>query len=140
MTADSEGLQELQNFKLLQRHSQGDLVFELLGPSVDKALADCHESHDKLCPETVLQMSTQLLKAVKFIHSAGMCHGGKDIPPFSFLLAFVVWCHYAYFVLDISSRNIAYSCTHMSNTTEEQLLLFLDSRKLSYWSVLMACL
>ena len=67
MTANSGGLQELQNFKLLQRHSQGGLVFELLGPSVDKVLADYHEGHDKLCP-------------VEFIHSAGMCHGGKGIP------------------------------------------------------------
>ena len=116
MTANSWVLQELQNLKFLQRHSRGSLssnyivqlldsfahkgpngvhqclVFELLGPSVDKVLADYHESHDKLCPETVLQMSTQLLKAVKFIHSAGMCHGGKGIPPpFSFSFLFFLF-------------------------------------------------
>ncbi|KAL4897599.1 kinase-like domain-containing protein [Aspergillus ambiguus] len=73
------------------------LVFELLGPSVDQVLADYHESHDKLCAETIIRMSTQLLKAVKFIHGAGMCHG------------------------DISGRNIAFSCTNLLNTTEEQL-------------------
>lgn len=99
MTANSQESRELQNLKLLER--QGDLsehyvvqlldsfthkgpngvhqclVFELLGPSVDKVLADYHEGHDELCPETILRMSTQLLEAVKFIHSAGMCHGGK---------------------------------------------------------------
>ncbi|KAJ5246843.1 hypothetical protein N7468_001826 [Penicillium chermesinum] len=73
------------------------LVFELLGPSVDKVLADYHESHEKLWSETVLRISIQLLKAVKFIHRAGMCHG------------------------DISGRNIAFSCTHLWKQTEEQL-------------------
>ena len=53
------------------------LVFELLGPSVDKVLWDYHEGHDELDPETVLRISTQLLKAIKFIHSTRMCHGGK---------------------------------------------------------------
>ncbi|KAJ6088764.1 hypothetical protein N7486_010025 [Penicillium sp. IBT 16267x] len=65
--------------------------------TIDKVLADYHKSHEKLCSETVLRMSTQLLKAVKFIHSAGMCHG------------------------DISGRNIAFSCTHLWKQTEEQL-------------------
>ncbi|KAJ5522860.1 uncharacterized protein N7503_006535 [Penicillium pulvis] len=121
MTADSSVSRELQILKFMERHSRGALssnyvvqlldafihegpngvhqclVFELLGPSVDKVLSDYHESHDKLCSETVLRMSTQLLKAVKFIHSAGMCHG------------------------DISGRNIAFSCTHLWKQTEEQL-------------------
>lgn len=103
MTADSGVSRELQNLKHLERHSQGILpsnyivqlldsfihegpngahqclVFELLGPSVDQVLADYHESHDKLCPDTVFRMSRQLLKAVKFIHSVGMCHGGESI-------------------------------------------------------------
>ncbi|KAB8217158.1 hypothetical protein BDV33DRAFT_193808 [Aspergillus novoparasiticus] len=56
------------------------LVFEMLGPSVDRVLADYCEGHDKLCPETVLRMSTQLLKALKFIHSTGMCHGVDGAP------------------------------------------------------------
>ncbi|OJJ85770.1 uncharacterized protein ASPGLDRAFT_65712 [Aspergillus glaucus CBS 516.65] len=77
------------------------LAFELLGPSVDQVLADYHESHDKLCTKTIVRMSTQLLKVVKFIHGAGMCHG------------------------DISGRNIAFSCTNLLNTTEEQLFEFL---------------
>ncbi|KAJ5281827.1 hypothetical protein N7478_007199 [Penicillium angulare] len=121
MTADSSASRELQILKYLERHSRGELssnhlvqlldafthegpngvhqclVFELIGPSIDKVLADYHESHDKLCSETVLRMSTQLLKAVKFIHSAGMCHG------------------------DISGRNIAFICTNLWEQTEEQL-------------------
>ncbi|KAJ5570480.1 uncharacterized protein N7459_009910 [Penicillium hispanicum] len=112
---------ELQNFKHLERHSQGSLasnyivqlldffthegpngvhqclVFELLGPSVDQVLADYHGGQDELSAETIMRMSTQLLKAVKFIHSTGMCHG------------------------DISGRNIAFTCTSLLDTTEEQL-------------------
>ncbi|OOO08217.1 Calcium-binding EF-hand-containing protein [Aspergillus oryzae] len=76
------------------------LVFELLGPSVDRILADYRERHDKLCPETVLQMSTQLLKALKFIHSAGMSHGGKKSAPFQL-----------YF----------YDCTNLSHASENEL-------------------
>ena len=57
------------------------LYLELLGPSVDSDLADYRESHDKLCPETVLRMSRQLLKALEFIHTAGMWHGGKKALP-----------------------------------------------------------
>ncbi|KAB8205792.1 kinase-like domain-containing protein [Aspergillus parasiticus] len=41
-------------------------------------------------------MSTQLLKALEFIHSAGMCHG------------------------DISGRNMAFSCTHLSHASENE--------------------
>lgn len=108
MTADTQRSRELQNLKHLERRSSPAslssnyivqlldsfahrgpngvhecLVFELLGPSVDQVLADYHESHEELCPETIIRMSTQLLKAVKFIHDAGMCHGGKS--PFVFL-------------------------------------------------------
>ncbi|KAJ5962603.1 hypothetical protein N7501_007544 [Penicillium viridicatum] len=120
-TANSSISRELQNLNFLERQSRRGLasnyivqlldafthkgpngvhqclVFELLGPSVDKVLSDYHESQDELDPETVLRISTQLLKAVRFIHSAGMCHG------------------------DISGRNIAFSCTHLSKQTEEQL-------------------
>lgn len=105
MTANSSISRELQNLNFLERQSRRGLasnyivqlldafthkgpngvhqclVFELLGPSVDKVLSDYHESQDELDPETVLRISTQLLKAVKFIHSAGMCHGGKGASP-----------------------------------------------------------
>ena len=53
------------------------LVFELLGPSVDKVLSDYREGQDKLWSETVLRMSTQLLKAIRFLHNTRMCHRGK---------------------------------------------------------------
>ncbi|KAJ5626710.1 hypothetical protein N7528_004137 [Penicillium herquei] len=104
MTANSSVSRELQMLKYLEEHSQGELssnyvvqlldtfthegpngvhrclVFELLGPSVDQVLSDYHEGRDKIDSETVLQMSTQLLKAVRFIHSVGMCHGGNGLP------------------------------------------------------------
>lgn len=108
MTAVSSVSRELRILKCLERHSQGELssnyvvqlldafthegpngvhqclVFELLGPSVDKVLSDYHESHDKLCSDTILRMSTQLLKDVKFIHSADVCHGGEGAVPSAF--------------------------------------------------------
>jgi serine/threonine-protein kinase SRPK3 len=94
------------------------LVFELLGPSVDKVLADYHEGHDKLCSETILRTSTQLLKAVKFIHSAGVCHGGEVASPLHLCASRF---HCTHILLDISGRNIAFSCTHLWRQTEEQL-------------------
>lgn len=107
MTANSSSStpRELQNLKFLESQCQGDLaanyivqlldtfthkgpngvhqclVFELLGPSIDHVILDYHEGDEKLTPETVLRISTQILKAVKFIHSAGMCHGGEDFSP-----------------------------------------------------------
>jgi serine/threonine protein kinase len=86
--------------QILQRHCQGNLsakyivqlldcflhhgpngthqclVFELLGPSVDKVLGDYRESHERLEPEIILRMSRQLLEGIEFIHSAGIGHGG----------------------------------------------------------------
>ncbi|BAE65843.1 unnamed protein product [Aspergillus oryzae RIB40] len=109
MTADLRDSRDLEKLKVLGSHSRGGLssnyivqlldsfshegpngvhqclVFELLGPSVDRVLADYREGHDKLCPETVLQMSTQLLKALKFIHSAGMSHGVLGTPEIELL-------------------------------------------------------
>ncbi|KAJ5193399.1 hypothetical protein N7449_009541 [Penicillium cf. viridicatum] len=38
-------------------------------------LTDYSECKDKLEPEERMRVSTQLLKAIKFIHGAGMCHG-----------------------------------------------------------------
>lgn len=55
------------------------LVFELLGPSVQIVLADYKTDQERLEPESVFQFSIQLLKAVKFLHSVGMCHGGMSI-------------------------------------------------------------
>lgn len=55
------------------------LVFELLGPSVQIVLADSKTDQEKLEPEFVFRFATQLLKAVKFLHSVGMCHGGMSI-------------------------------------------------------------
>ncbi|RJE21752.1 STYKc [Aspergillus sclerotialis] len=127
MTASSQELRELRNLKLLENHSSGCLssnyivqlldsfshegpngvhqclVFELLGPSVDRVLNDYREAQDDLDAETVLRISTQLLTAVKFIHDAGMCHG------------------------DISGRNIAFSCTNLQNANEEQFFEVLGS-------------
>ncbi|KAJ5334685.1 hypothetical protein N7452_007088 [Penicillium brevicompactum] len=99
LTADAPVSRELQNLKLLQ--SQGGLgsnflvelldefthigpngvhqclVFELLGPSVHIVLADYKTDQEKPEPEFVFRFSTQLLKAVKFLHSVGMCHGAQ---------------------------------------------------------------
>ncbi|KAK9314363.1 hypothetical protein V1524DRAFT_147503 [Lipomyces starkeyi] len=101
MTADSsQASQERRNLRLLKKHSQGGLsskyivqlldafvrqgpngshqclVFELLGPSVDRVLGDYYDSRESLDTEIILRMSKQLLEAVAFIHDAGLGHGG----------------------------------------------------------------
>ncbi|OGM49926.1 hypothetical protein ABOM_001472 [Aspergillus bombycis] len=117
----SQGSQELHNLQLLEKRSQGRLpskyivplldsfthqgpngthqclVFELLGPSVDRVLRDYYSSGDTLESETILRMSEQLLEAIRFIHDAGMGHG------------------------DISGGNVAFSCGHLSNVTKDEL-------------------
>lgn len=100
MTAKVEKSRELSNFQYLDEKCLGNLsanyivqllnsfvhkgpngvhqclIFELLGPSVDHVLKDYRELHDKLEADIILRISRQLLKAVHFIHSSGMCHGG----------------------------------------------------------------
>lgn len=53
------------------------IVFELLGPSVDKVVDDYYSFGDDLETDIILRMSEQLLEAVSLIHEAGMGHGGK---------------------------------------------------------------
>jgi serine/threonine protein kinase len=102
ITADSsKGSRELLNLQLLEKRSQGSLcskyivqlldsfvhqgpngqhqclVFELLGPTVDRVLEAYNESQNKLETRLILRMSKQLLEAIKFIHDAGMGHGGN---------------------------------------------------------------
>jgi serine/threonine-protein kinase SRPK3 len=93
--------QELSNLQLLKNRSKGSLsskyivqlldsfvhqgpngqhqclVFELLGPTVTRILREYYVCRSKLQKEVVLRMSEQLLKAIKFIHDAGMGHGGN---------------------------------------------------------------
>ncbi|KAI9676538.1 MAG: hypothetical protein M1817_000697 [Caeruleum heppii] len=51
------------------------LVFELLGPTVHMIINDCNEVQERLDSETVLQISTQMLESVAFMHEAGYAHG-----------------------------------------------------------------
>ena len=56
------------------------LVFELLGPTLDKIADQYFSYYDPECrlePETVFRISGQLLKAIAFVHEAGYGHGGK---------------------------------------------------------------
>ncbi|KAL4874727.1 kinase-like domain-containing protein [Aspergillus karnatakaensis] len=122
-TADSsKESHELQNLELLRECSQGDLsakyivelldsftqdgpngahqclVFELLGPSVGYVLRDYYEVGDELEVENILRLSEQFLRAVAFIHSAGLGHG------------------------DISAANAAFSCSKLSHAQENHIL------------------
>lgn len=132
MASELRGSQELQIFRRLETHCQERLssrfivqmldsflhecphgvnqclVFELLGPSVNTVLWDYCVNDDKHEPETVLPMSTQLLKAVQFIHRAWMC----------LLIASNYSTHVA---SDISGPNIAFTCSHLSTATEEEI-------------------
>jgi hypothetical protein len=48
----------------------------LLGPTVDTVIDDYNEMEEELDPETIFRMSEQLLKAIEFIHRAGMARMG----------------------------------------------------------------
>ena len=52
------------------------IVFELLGPSVDTIVNDYRNVGDQLDPETILRITTQLLRVVSCIHAVGCVHGG----------------------------------------------------------------
>ncbi|KAJ5778049.1 hypothetical protein N7520_001295 [Penicillium odoratum] len=127
MTANADTSRELRNIRYLESQSSEPLssnyivqlldsfthegpnrvhqclIFELLGPSVYHILSDYREGPDPLEPEIIFRMTTQLLKAVRFIHSAGMCHG------------------------DISASNIAFICTAVLEKTEEELFKVLGA-------------
>ncbi|KAJ5812377.1 hypothetical protein N7474_008678 [Penicillium riverlandense] len=127
MTADSHESRELQNLKFLERNSEESLcshyivrlldsfshegpngilqclVYELLGPSVNKVLADYAERGDKLGSETILRISTQLLKSVAFLVGT------------------------LTLISDISGRNIAFACTSLKTTTEQQIFRVLGT-------------
>ncbi|KAJ5920739.1 hypothetical protein N7454_009272 [Penicillium verhagenii] len=128
MTADSEASRELHNIRHLERECPGNLssmyivqlfdaflhegpngvhqclVLELLGPSVNHVLRDYSDSpDDPLEPEIILRISTQVIKAVRFIHSSGMCHG------------------------DVSDHNMAFTCTAILDATPEKLLEIIGS-------------
>ena len=63
------------------------LVFELLGPTVDKIIDSYYDPtnfdpdpEDALEAEIILKISEQMLSAVAFIHEAGYSHGGTSNP------------------------------------------------------------
>ncbi|PWY83239.1 kinase-like protein [Aspergillus sclerotioniger CBS 115572] len=70
------------------------LVFEMIGPTVDRIISDYRELSDSLDPQTILKLSKQLLKAVEFAHAAGV---GQ---------------------LDISGRNIVFAGKSLSYVSE----------------------
>jgi serine/threonine-protein kinase SRPK3 len=65
--AHADAVNKFDSFQNLRRNSEHGFRVELVVTLMDKVLSDYHESHDKLYPETVLRVSTQILKAVKFI-------------------------------------------------------------------------
>jgi hypothetical protein len=96
--------------------------FEFLGPCVDQVLADYNESQDKLCAQPIIRMSTQLLEAVKFIHSFGMCHGDESI-----VLAVFCLLNSNIYVFDVRHQRSQHRILlHISaNKAEEELFEFL---------------
>lgn len=52
------------------------LVFELLGPTVEWYVRHYLREEEALEAEEILDLSTQLLQAVAFLHEAGYVHGG----------------------------------------------------------------
>lgn len=99
------------------------VVFELLGPSVDMVLEDYGEELCNLDPETILRISIQILRGIKFIHSASMCHGGEYCIPCRD-------CLHADQISDISGQNIAFTCTRLLHTAKEQLFKVIGAPKI----------
>jgi serine/threonine-protein kinase SRPK3 len=67
-------------------------------------------------------MSEQLLKAIEFIHKAGMGHGGRLLVCFSYSFTQILsCCDCTHVATDISGSNIAFTCSHLSTATEEAL-------------------
>lgn len=52
------------------------LVLELLGPTVEHYVNRYYEEGERLDTDEILDLSTQLLQAVAFMHEAGYAHGG----------------------------------------------------------------
>lgn len=152
MTADSSlGSRELHNLQFLEKCSQGGLsskhivpllnyfthqgpngihqclVFELLGPSVDRVLGDIYSSGDTLEAENILRMSEQLLQAITYIHDAGMGHGGEAQSYLPFFNpasphSSILFSHNGtYVAADINGGNVAFSCSHLSKVAKEDL-------------------
>ena len=51
-------------------------VFELLGPTVNRLVSDAHLFGERLDTNIIIRISTQVLKAVAFMHDAGFVNGG----------------------------------------------------------------
>lgn len=102
------------------------LVFELLGPTLDKILSEYHEDHDDLDPVTVIKLSSQLLKAARFLQDAGMCHGGMQSQTRTSTLSLLI----VLTLLDISGRNLAFSGTHLSQMSKSELLEILGQPRI----------
>ncbi|GKZ84221.1 hypothetical protein AnigIFM56816_009542 [Aspergillus niger] len=71
------------------------LVFELIGPTIDRIITDYRELSDSLDPQTIIRLSRQLLKAIELVHNAGV---GQ---------------------IDISGRNIVFSGRNLSYASEK---------------------
>lgn len=103
------------------------LVFELLGPSVAWILDKQFHAKVHFHPKTMIAISKQLLKAVKLIHDAGMCHGGKrPLPSFS---RFGFKCMYVhtYLGLDIKGTRIVFTCSSLQNASRRRLFKVLGT-------------
>ncbi|CAG8280269.1 unnamed protein product [Penicillium salamii] len=127
MTANSPLSREIQTLEFLESHgglSSNYLVqlldsFTHMGPNgAHQCLVYYFFDHEELELEIILRISEQLLKAVSFMHSAGMSHGGIYQAPVQYFcderLTLIL-------LIDISGRNIALTCTNLSQASEDQL-------------------
>lgn len=84
--------------------------------------ANCDEEDEEFVPEMIIRMSMQLLKAIRFIHSAGMCHGGER---FLNRMRRLLYLHN----IDISGMNLAFTCSSLLGTTKEEIFEAIGSPK-----------
>lgn len=100
-------------------------------------ISDYYTGRETLDPEVILRLSEQLLQAIAFLHEVGYIHGGMPvyvIPPHVLIISpeqRSLHCILSLYLIDISSRNIAFTPSRLSKMTEECLFEVLGSPKSS---------
>ena len=96
-------------------------VFELLGPTVNTLVSDAHLFGERLDTDVIIRISTQILKAVAFMHDAGFVNGGTvtcdcvPLPAQNFPVTYLTM------TADISIHNVAFCNRRLSKLSEAEL-------------------
>lgn len=96
-------------------------VFELLGPTINTLVSDVDLFGERLDTDVIIRISTQILKAVAFMHDAGFVNGGIVTCDCDLLLAQNFPVTYLMMSADISIHNVAFCNRRLSKLSEVEL-------------------